>query len=477
MPTKNSKLRSRRSEAPPRWGTRRRPERQTFGTRITKMSAQLGTPFMPWQQLCAEVAGELVEDDNTGLLIPAYRSVVVTIMRQQGKSLWTLAMELDRAILWDEPQRIAYSAQTGWDARKKLIDDHAPILTSSPLKGTVQRVLRGAGNEGIIFKTGSRIEVMASSDHAGHGRTIDLACLDELMADTDDRREQAMLPAMATRPSAQLIIVSTAGTEASTALRRKVEIGRAAAEADTGRGVAYFEWSIPDDADLDDPETWWSYMPALGWTISEEVVAHARTTMSDHEFRRGFANQWVHADRDRIIPAELWDMVQDPTAAPSAPLVFAVDVQPDRSAASIASAGGGIVELIEHRPGVSWVVQRLVDLQTRWGGDVVLDAGGPAGALVEDMEKAGVKVAPLGSAEVVAACARFYDRVADGQVRIRSNPLLDEAVAGLAKRPVGDRFVWSRTTSTADVTPLMAATLALQGPAEVARPAPFVIAD
>jgi hypothetical protein len=477
MPTKNSRKPLRRSEAPPRWGTRPRPERPTIGPRVTKLSQQIGAPFMPWQQLVASVAGEMIEDEITGLLVPAYRSVVVTIMRQQGKSLWTLAMELDRAILWDEPQRIAYSAQTGWDARKKLIDDHAPILTSSPLKATVQRVLRGAGNEGIIFKNGSRIEVMASSDHAGHGRTIDLACLDELMADTDDRREQAMLPAMATRPAAQLIIVSTAGTEESTALRRKVEIGRAAAEADTGKGIAYFEWSIPDDADLDDPEVWWSHMPALGWTISEEVVAHARATMSDHEFRRGFANQWVGADRDRIIPAEVWDLVQDPTAAPVAPLTFAVDVQPDRSAASIASSGGGIVELVEHRPGVSWVVQRLVDLQTRWSGHVVLDAGGPAGALMEDLEAAGVNVSPLGSTEVVAACARFYDRVADGQVRIRTNPLLDESVAGLAKRPVGDRFVWSRSTSSADVTPLMAATLALQGPGDVSRPTPFVLTD
>lgn len=476
MPTKSSPRPSRRSEAPPRWGTRRRPDRPTYGTRVSKLSKQLGTPFMPWQQLVAEVAGELVENDD-GLLVPAYRSVIVTIMRQQGKSLWTLAMEIDRAILWDEPQRIAYSAQSGWDARKKLVEDHAPILTSSPLQGTVHRVLRGAGNEGIVFKNGSRIEVMASSDHSGHGRTIDLACLDELMADTDDRREQAMLPAMATRPAAQLIIVSTAGTEESTALRRKVELGRAAAEADSGRGVAYFEWSIPDDADLDDPEVWWSHMPALGWTISEEVVAHARATMTDHEFRRGFANQWVHADRERIIPAEVWDLVQDPTGAPSAPLTFAVDVLPDRSAASIASAGGGIVELIEHRPGVTWVVQRLVDLQSRWGGQVVLDAGGPAGALLEDLEQAAVKVTGMGSAEVAAACARFYDRVADGQLRIRSNPLFDEAVAGLAKRPVGDRFVWSRSTSTSDVTPLMAATLALHGLPEVSRPAPFVLAD
>lgn len=472
MPTKNSPKRLKRSEAPPSWSTRRRPERATLGGRIGKLSQQLGTGFMPWQQLVADVGMELNADG-----FPAYREIVVSVMRQSGKSVLVLTFEVDRAILWDDPQRVAYTAQSGWDARRKVVEDHAPVLQSSPLKATVDRVLRGVGNEGIVFKNGSRIDVMSSSTTSGHGRTIDLGVIDEAFSDEDDRREQAILPAMATRAAGQLLVVSTAGTEASTYLRRKVETGRAAAEADTGRGIAYFEWSVPTDGDVDDPAVWWNHMPALGWTITEDVVAHARATMSDNEFRRGFCNQWTSADAVRVIPAELWDLVQDPLAAPSDPLVFGVDILPDRSAASICAAGGGAVEVIDHRPGATWVVQRLVDLQAEWGGSVVLDAGGPAGALIEDLERGGVKLAPLGSAEVVAACARFYDRVADNQVRIKSHPDLDEAVAGLAKRPVGDRFVWSRSTSTADVTPLMAATLALQGPTEVVRPAPFVMTD
>jgi hypothetical protein len=83
----------------------------------------------------------------------------------------------------------------------------------------------------------------------------------------------------------------------------------------------------------------------------------------------------------------------------------------------------------------------------------------------------------MGGGEVVGACARFYDRIADGQVRVKSHPTLDESVAGLVKRPVGDRFVWSRTSSSSDATPVMAATLALQGVAEVPRPTPFVMTD
>jgi lactam utilization protein B len=99
----------------------------------------------------------------------------------------------------------------------------------SPLKVAVEKVLRAAGNEAIVFKNGSRVDVLASTEAAGHGRTVDLGVIDEAFADTDYRREQALLPAMATRPAAQILVVSTAGTEASVFLKHKVDTGRAAA--------------------------------------------------------------------------------------------------------------------------------------------------------------------------------------------------------------------------------------------------------
>lgn len=424
---------------------------------------------MPWQQLAVDVGMEI--DPSTGRL--AYRELVVTVMRQSGKSVLVLGIETDRCVSWSDPQRVAYTAQTGWDARRKLVDDHAPVVTSSALAKTVDRVLRGAGNEGILFKNQSRIDVMASTGTAGHGRTLDLGVIDEAMSDEDDRREQAILPAMATRPDAQLLVVSTAGTDQSTYLRRKVETGRAEAAADRGTGIAYVEYSIPDDADIDDPETWWQYMPALGWTITEAAVAHARASMSDAEFRRGFGNQWTSGAGERVIPEELWLAVLDADATPQAPLTFALDVQPDRSSAAIASAGRGQGELVDHRPGVAWTVERLTQLVGRWGGQVAIDAGGPAAPLIRDLEDAGLPVVLMTNPDVIGACARLYDGVADRRIRVRPHPSLDAAVAGLAKKPVGDRFVWSRTGSSADITPLMALTLALSAGLPETAPTPF----
>jgi hypothetical protein len=425
------------------------------------VSRLLGQPFMPWQRLVSEVGLEL--DPVT--MLPAYREVIVTVMRQSGKSTLVFGFEVERCLAWGKPQRIAYTAQTGWDARRKLIDDQAPILTSSPLAKAHRKVLRGAGSEGVLFKNGSRIDVMANSVSAGHGRILDLGVIDEAFDDEDDRREQAIVPAMATRADAQLHVVSTAGTSKSLYLRRKVEAGRYATQTDKGTGIAYFEWSIPDDADIDDPETWWTYMPALGWTIGEPVVAHARQTMSDSEFRRGFGNQWTEAEHDRVIPEDIWLKVCSKTSAPGGKLRFAVDCLPDQSAGAITSCGEGVIELVDHRPGTSWMVDRAKALYDNWGGEIVIDGGGPAAYVGGELDRLGIPVVRVNGPELAEACARIYNAIADGDVKFRQHADFDKAVEGLAKRPVGDRFVWSRSTSTTDITPFNAATLAFT-PAE-----------
>ena len=440
----------------PRWATQRSLERKTLGSEVSLLARQLGQPLMPWQQQVADVGLEL--DLATGL--PAYREIVVTVPRQSGKTTLVLAWELQRALRWATPQRCAYTAQTGWEAKRKLIEDQAPMLMGSPLKVAVDRIYRGAANESIIFKNGSRVDVLASTESAGHGRTLDLGVIDEAFADTDYRREQALLPAMATRPAAQILVVSTAGTEASVFLKHKVDTGRAAATAGDSKGIAYFEWSAPSDADIDDPRVWAACMPALGHTISAKVVEHARATMSEGDFRRSYLNQWTASD-DRIIPAVVWDAVVSPGVKPDGRLVFAVDVAPDRSSASIGVADEqGRVELVESRPGVGWIVDRVVQLSAKFECPVVLDGYGPAGSLFDQLEAKGVRVEKYSSRQVAQACSTFFDAVADDRIRVRSSSLLDDAVAAVRRRVSGDTWSWSRSDTAVDICPLMVVTLA-----------------
>ncbi len=183
---------------------------------------------MPWQQMVADVATEY--DPVT--LLPAYREVIVSVPRQSGKTTEELVVTLDCGLMRGAPKRMAYTAQTGQDARAKVINDWYPTLKRSPFKPAITRMLRGAAETAMDFRTGSRLEVLATAEEAGHGRVLDLGFIDEAFADEDDRREQALLPAMATRADAQLWVLSTMGTGNSNYLNRKVTAGRIAAETE-----------------------------------------------------------------------------------------------------------------------------------------------------------------------------------------------------------------------------------------------------
>jgi len=328
----------------------------------------------------------------------------------------------------------------------------------------VKRVLRGAGNESITWKNGSRIDVLASTEAAGHGRDIDLGVIDEAMADYDDRREQALLPGMATRESPQLWVISNAGTQASTYLLRKVRDGRAAVESDPGYGIAYFEWSAPETADRDDPEVWRRTHPALGHKIEIDTIRQDRMTMADDEFARAYLNIWTQSDQ-RVIPADAWDRICDPAAIVAPIKAFGVDATPDRSSAAICVSYGRTVELVEVREGVRWLVERLDALVAKHGGVVAVDTMGPAGFLAE---LGSLPTVPYTTRKYVAAVSQIYDRILDGDMAVRTHPLLDVAVDVATRRTIGDAWGWARKSLDGSVAPLVAATLALDAATQVA---------
>jgi hypothetical protein len=441
----------------PRFARRRR-ERSTWGDRLYRVSEQLGTPLMPWQQFVANVGLEY-DVLPSGLKVPAYREVVVTIPRQNGKTTLVLSWEIDRCLMWGKPQRVAYTAQTGLDARKKVLEDQLPVIERSSLESAIDNVRRAQGSEGLDFRGGSQLDVLASTDSAGHGRTLDLGVIDEAFKDVDDRREGAMLPAMTTRHDAQLLVVSTMGTDASNYLNRKVDAGRNMALRDDEHAeIAYFEWAAEVDADIDDPRTWQSCMPAYGITVTDRAIRHARETMSEGEFRRAFLNQRTATD-DRIIRGDVFDRVCG-DVVPDGRIVVAIDCNPERTASSIAIADElGRCEIVDHNEGTAWLLRQAAEKARRWGAPVAYDPAGPAGVFGDDLAKQGIKTIPIAGRDLAHACSFFFDAVAAQTIQIRTHAALHAAVAAAKKRTSGDAWVWARREA-ADLSPLVAVTIA-----------------
>ena len=434
----------------------------------------MGQPLMPWQAKVANVAGEVAADGT-----PVYREVRVTVPRQSGKTSLLLVVEVDRCVSWGAGQHVLYAAQDRISCRMKW-EEQADLLGRTTLRSTM-RVTRGSGREAIVFPaTGSRIAISASGETSGHGQTLDLGVIDEAFAQTDERLAQSFRPAMMTRRSAQMWVVSTMGyPEGSEFLHSRVDDGRARVDDGQTDGVCYFEWSAGDDDDPDDPATWWGCMPALGRTVSQETIQADHDAMEPAEFARAYLNRRAPGGRPVLDPA-WWQACRAPGSRFDGVPCFAVDVTPERSASSIAVAGRRPdrrthLEIVDHRPGTEWVVHRLYELQARWQPyPVVIDPASPAGSLQLDLRDVGVSVETVNAREYAQACGQLYDAVAQTQIAHLDQPVLNQAVNAARKRVLGDAWAWARKTG-GDISPLCAVTLACYGLTKAGQGEPQVL--
>lgn len=454
---------------------------------MAEIAAQLGYPLMPWQRHAADVSGEI--DPDTGRLF--YRTVVLTVMRQQGKTQLTLPVWVERALSFPGIH-VKWTMQTGTDAQVKWREEHVPAIKASPL---AQFLVPGDagwrkqnGSEHLKFKNGSVQTLMSSNESSGHGQVVDLGMIDEAMAQIDNRLEVALDPAMKTRhqdilypdgsvkqrlPGAQLWIISTVGAAGKSEwFHGWVDAGRLAVTNGTCEEdrICYIEYSAGEDEDPGDPATWWGCMPALGFTYQQDTVQalYRKALMTPDglsKFRRTELNQRTSQVADPAIPLHLWDgCVAMVDRFEGSGTVWAVDVSPEQASASIAVAwrradGVPQVQVVEHRPGVGWLADRVSELRAKWSGAWVLD---PRGASAS--QAAGWFGESFTPAQSRRACAELDAAVRTGEFGHYGQPELRAALEGAVKKPSEDGgWSWARRSTVVDISPLVAVTLAHGG--------------
>ena len=431
------------------------------------------------------VGGELVVDEDVSsmlgheVLVPAYPEVTITVERQAGKTVVVWSWINHRALLWKSfdgrPQNIAYTAQSGADGRKKFRKDFVPMIRKSPLWRKVEKPRYSPEDTGLNYRNDSNLSIWSTSKSAGHGETLDLGVLDELFDDEDDRREQAMVPAFATRHDRQKLICSTAEDARGVILRRKRTAGRKAVEAGRRGGIAYFEWSADPKDDPESPDTWRRCHPALGYTITERTIRQALDEMRGDdgdltEFKRAWLNIPVDPSKQSaIIDMDRWSGLTAVESKIAGPVSWALDITPERSWSSFAAAGrrvDGIVHVgvVRRDPGTGWVLAEARSLWERFRSPLRLDPASPAGSMISSLRELGVEVYEVPLREHAQACGAFVDHVENDLLRHPHQPTnLDVALLSAVKRNVSEAWAWDRRNSSADISPLVAVTLALGG--------------
>ena len=181
-----------------------------------------------------------------------------------------------------------------------------------------------------------------------------------------------------------------------------------------------------------------------------------------------------------MIDVAVWLACRDPLSQLTGLPCFSIDVTPDRSAAAIGVAGWRAdrrrhVEIVDHQPGVDWVIARAAQLEARWRPlPFVIDPGSPAGSLLIDLAAVGVATETITAREYTQGCGQFFGAVRAGQLVHLGQPVLDAAIGAARKRVVADSWAWARKAG-GDISPLVAVTLAGWGLMKAGQGGPQIL--
>jgi hypothetical protein len=272
----------------------------------------------------------------------------------------------------------------------------------------------------------------------------------------------AIVPAMSTIRDGQLYIVSTAGTASSVFLREWVEAGRSGQD-----GVALIEYAAAPGVNAYDPAAWWTFHPAIGYTVEEAALHDAANSLSRAEFERAYANRWTMTE-SHLIPREIWDPLRSGVKAKKGDvLALSYDVSYDGSTSTIVGTFASEADLwngvhhsriLERHPGTDWLVPAVIahrdNLNPRMIG---ADDGGHARAVTDELRRRKVEVETLNGRDFASAFGRFMYRVENGQMTHDGEDAFAAAAVSLATRPMGDAVAPSRRHSAGDISPIVGA--------------------
>lgn len=444
---------------------------------VAKFVERMGVDLDEWQWDVLRVSLMRTRD----LARWAAFTVAVCAPRQNGKNGILEVRELVGAALLGEKLVIhtAHLADTSKEGFRRLDD----LIDANPwLAGQVDHIWRTNGHESIEFKNGNRIRFRTRTRGGGRGFSGSPVIFDEPMF-LAEISMGSILPVMSAQPDPQAWYTGSAVDQAIH--EDGVVFARVRERALGGdhERLAYWEWSLPYETpdevpdDMDVLAAAADTNPAFGVRIMPDYIEAEQRELDARTLavERFGVGDWPPTDGSayQVIRLADWDALEDDPASSSArmldPVALAFDTTPDRSMSSVVAAGLRDdefvqVEMTDHRAGTAWVAPRVAELVDRhqpvWVG---CDASGPAGSLLPELERAGVDVEVVSAADHAKACGFMFDTVEERGLRHLGGQPLRSAVKGATKRPLGDAWAWSRRNSSVDISPLVAATLAVWG--------------
>jgi hypothetical protein len=458
----------------------------------------LGLPLLPQGINEARLFSAL--DSEGGSL---RKTCVVQMPRRSTKSTSIWATIIGRALKRPKYKCVT-TAQSGTVASSILLE-HGEMLETNGLAGYkrkdpdevegngTMRVLRNGGREKIEFSNGSVIWCVPPTAAAVRSKAADDIVIDEAGEFDGDKGDEFMtgvLPLMDTRGErAQLFVAGTPGRIRSGLFWELLEAARKGDDEDLGildysasdeeyAELNPLEWvKLTEDEKEIERRLWRKVHPGPSAIkpdgsplTSMRTLERRRRQMAFPQFAREYLCLWPMDSSVSAIDMDAWKKAEQP-AAPFFPEKFAwaFDCAPDGSSAALVAAwrednGEAWVEVMRHEPGTDWLVEAVREISKTTRTPVAYDRIGANMDAALRLETARPALPSTGLhyvKGVVPAEAGFVRELKAGRLRHSGQASLTDALGGATWRILEGARLWGRKISSSDLSPAVAAALAL----------------
>jgi phage terminase large subunit-like protein len=294
---------------------------------VIEFAKSVGIKLMPWQM---NALGDmlLVKDGNW-----VGKTIGLCVSRQNGKTELAKLRILAGIYIFGE-KTIAMMSSNRNMAVTTFRQIHYLIQDTPALLGLWEKTYSTNGNERIRFKNGAEIIVVAATNEGARGLSVDFFFIDELRDIKPEAWDAALYTTQA-KPASQILAVSNAGDKGSQILNQLREKGI----EDKTPSLRWLEWSAHPSLKITDRKAWAQANPALGHTITAEILEHRIRTGEPNQVRTEMLTQWV----DNLAspwPIGAWESckVENMVFEAGASTFFAIDISPSRRHAALVGA-------------------------------------------------------------------------------------------------------------------------------------------
>jgi hypothetical protein len=422
--------------------------------------SRLGWGFDGWQ----DGAGKLVLSKGKDGMYAADLAVV-SIPRQVGKTY--LFMCLVFALCLMNPGMTVIWTAHRVKTAKETFNSMSGAANQEKVRPHIAQVVRGRGDEAILFTNGSRILFGAREAGFGRGFTnVGVLVFDEAQILTESAMED-MIAAQNVAHNPLTILTGTPPRprdpgEVFTMARQEALDGES-------EEVLYIELSADEDADLMDRAQWRRANPSFPSRTPERAMLRMKKNLSEDSFRREALGVWddISVHKPIVTTARWREMADVGPANDVRPHGIGVDMSHGRDISIAGCWIEGESAHIEELMGFTdpGLAIEYIHSHAKHVIPVVIDGASPAASLVPELRTRRCQVTVTSAPNMAQACGLLENRIATDTLTHGAQPRLTDAVLGARRRPIRDAGGWAldRSDPSSQIYPAVAATLALFG--------------